>query len=153
MSFYFQVKLNRWPSALSLSLCSVWRMEIKSEREHLWSLQVVKCVKLVISNVVTQFVLHAQIICYTQNSFVINILPYQCCCPSWDRRHLGGCCGRPCPPLSSGDQLTYIRGPSLSRTTTLRHTTERKELTSSSHLLQQGGRNKNKFPPRTSPSI
>lgn len=48
-----------------------------------------------------------------------------------DRRHLwGGCCLRPCPLLSSRDQLTNIRGPSLSRTT-LRHTTERKELTSS----------------------
>lgn len=45
-----------------------------------------------------------------------------------------GCCGRPCPPLISGDQLTYIRGTSVSRTTTLRHTTERKELVSQTNI-------------------
>lgn len=37
----------------------------------------------------------------------------------------------PCPPLSSAQQLTYIRGLSLSRTSPHRHTTEREELTSS----------------------
>lgn len=53
-----------------------------------------------------------------------------------DGRHLwGGCCGRPCPSLSSEDQLTSITQPSLSRTT-LMHTTPRKELNSSTSLLQ-----------------
>lgn len=58
-----------------------------------------------------------------QSSSTLELLSFMA-----QRRHQwGGNCHLPCPRLSSAEQLNYIRGLSLSRTT-LRHTTKRKEV-------------------------
>lgn len=71
-----------------------------------------------------------------QICFVVSLLPQRCCRPS---QKIGGTCeGDAAAGLALfsvlRDQLTSIRGPSLSRTT-LRHTTVRKELTSPTNTL------------------